>query len=165
MLGEAGSVASLLGVVVSLGGMGFAIWQLSRLRGETRAAREASEATRRAIGRELASTELTRLSERIQGLKEIHRIGDRLRALDLYSDIVGMLLEIRRRHPGLSSDQRIKIVQATTQIIEMERSVESLDAGIPQDTASQLNNILTGIQSTLLSELEDQLQETAQRGT
>jgi hypothetical protein len=80
MLGDAGSVASLVGVMVSVGGLGFAIWQLTRLRGETRAAREASEATRRALGRELASTELARLHGRLQSLKEMHRSGDRLRA-------------------------------------------------------------------------------------
>jgi len=161
MLGDAGSIASLAGVVVSLVGLGFAILQIRKLRGETRAAREASEATRRAVGRELAGTELTRLNGRIQGLKEIHRGGDRLRALDLYPEIVGMLLDIRRRHPGLSDDQRMNILQATTKISEMERSIETLEGEIPQETASQLNNALTDIQSTLLPELEDQLQETA----
>ena len=161
MLGDAGSIASMVGVVVSLVGLGFAILQIRKLRGETRAAREASEATRRVLGRELTGIELTRLNGRIQGLKEIHRGGDRLRALDLYPEIVGMLLDIRRRHPGLSDNQRMKIVQATTQISEMERSIETLEEEIPQETASQLNNALTVIQSTLLPELEDQLQDTA----
>ena len=82
---------------------------------------------RQAVGRELAGTDLTRLNGRIQGLKEIHRGGDRLRALDLYPEIVGMLLDLRRRHPGLSDDQRMKIVQATTKITEMERSTETLE--------------------------------------
>ena len=72
-----------------------------------------------------------------------------------------MLLDIRRRHPGLSDEQRLKIVQATTQISEMERSIETLEAEIPQEMASQLNNALIVIQSTLLLELEDQLQDTA----
>ena len=43
----------------------------------------------------------------------------------------------------------------------MERSIETLEGAIPQETASELNNALTDIQSTLLPELEDQLQETA----
>ena len=161
MLSDVGSIASMVGVVVFLVGLGFAILQIRKLRGETRSAREASEATRKAPGRELAGTDLTRSNGRIQGLNEIHRGGDRLRALDLYPEIVGMLLDIRRRHPGLSDEQRLKIVQATTQISEMERSIETLEAEIPQEMASQLNNALIVIQSTLLLELEDQLQDTA----
>ncbi len=65
MLDDAGSIASLAGVGVSLVGLGFSILQLRKLRGETRAAREAVEATCRAIGRELPNTELTRLGERM----------------------------------------------------------------------------------------------------
>ena len=58
MLGDAGSIASLAGAAISLLGLGFAILQIAKLRGETRAARVAAEAAERAIGRELAITEL-----------------------------------------------------------------------------------------------------------
>ena len=102
MLGDAGSIASLVGVVVSLLGLSFAIVQLAKLRGETKAAKEAAEATQRAIGRELVITELTRLNGMIQALKEIHLQGDRTRALAQYTGIVESLLDVRRRHPGLS---------------------------------------------------------------
>jgi hypothetical protein len=58
MLGDAGSIASIVGVVVSLVGLGFAIWQLARLRGETRAAREAAEETRQSVRRDLAMSDI-----------------------------------------------------------------------------------------------------------
>ena len=54
----------MVGVVVSLVSLAFAILQIRKLRGETKATREAAEATRRSIGLELASRELTRLGER-----------------------------------------------------------------------------------------------------
>ena len=159
MLADAASIASLVGVVVSLGGLGIAIRQLTRLRGETRAARKAAEATRRAIGRELASRELTRLGERIQVLKDLHRGGNRERCLDTYAEIRDLFLEIRRRHPGLSDQQRANILRAIARISDIESRVETLESEIPSDSAADFNGILTDIQSTLLPQLEDQLQE------
>ena len=101
MLTEAGSVASRAGLVVSLGGLGFAIWHILRLRGETRAAREAAEEARRAMSRETARMTLTRVNERIEGLKELHRNGEWYRALDRYPEIRRMLIDIRIRHPEM----------------------------------------------------------------
>lgn len=160
MLADAGSIASLVGVAVSLGGLGFAIWQLTRLRGETRAAREAAESTRRAIRRELSSTELTRLDERIQGLKELHRTGNRQGCLDAYAEIRHLLLEIRRRHPGLSDQERSGILRAIDQISEMEAAVEGVEGEIAPDMVASFNAELTDFQSNLLPQLEDQLQES-----
>ena len=104
MLGEAGSIASVVGLLVSLLGLGFALLQLSRLRGEARAAREAAEETRQLLLRDSAGTDLTRIGERIQGLIEIHRSGDRARALDRYPEIYRLLIEIRRNHPNLDEE-------------------------------------------------------------
>jgi len=159
MLGDAGSIASLVGVTVSLGGLGFAILQLKKLRGETRAAREASEATRRAVGRELASTELTRLRERIDALKELHRGRVRERCLASYPEIRDLFLEIRRRHPGLSDRERANVLRATVQISEMETALETLEGEMTPEMVVDFNAKLTVFQTGLLPRLEDQLQE------
>ena len=161
MLGDAGSIASLAGVAVSLLGLGFAILQIRKLRGETRAAREAADATRRAIGRELASAELARLGERIEVLKELHRSGDRARSLVGYPEIRNLFLEIRRRHPGLSVVDKRNIVRAIAQIGDMETAVEALQGEITPEISADFNGILTGLQTKLLPLLEDQLQEHA----
>lgn len=159
MLGDAGSVASLAGVAVSLVGLGFAILQLIRLRGETRAAREAAEATRKALGRDLAIADVNRPQERLQVLKEIHRDGNRQRALDRYPEIIELLRDIRRRHPGLSDADRANIRRAVTEISEMERTVEQLEQNIPRDLWTRFNQTLTGFQSGLLAELKDRLRQ------
>ena len=157
MLTEAGSVASLVGVIVSLSGLGFAILQIWKLRGETRAAKEAAEAARQAIRRNLTITEITRLSERIQGLAELHRIGDRVRSLERYPEIRESFLEIRRQHTGLSEQHRESMMSAMYQIADMERRVESLEGAIPPELSVEFNSTLSTFQLTLLPELEDQL--------
>ena len=159
MLGDAGSIASLVGVVVSLGGLGFALWQLSRLRGETRAARESAEATRRAGGRDLALTDVTRLNERLQALKQIHRDGNKQRALDRYPEIIELFVDVRRRQPGLSQEARVRIQRAINDISAMERDIEPVQGNITPELAGRCNRTLTDLQSTLLPELEDRLQQ------
>lgn len=159
MLGNAGSIASILGVAISLIGLGFAILQIIKLRGETRVAIKVAEATRRAIGREIASTELTTLGGRIDALKELHRNRDRERCLAVYPEIRGLLLEIRRRHPGLSDLERVNVIRAIAQIAEMERAIDLLQGEMTSETVGEFNSELTGLQTELLIRLEDQLQE------
>ena len=160
MLGDAGSIASLAGVVVSLLGLSFAIWQLARLRGETKASREASEATRRALGRDLAIADVSRLNERLQRLKEIHREGNRQRALDSYPEVVELISDIRHRHPSLPLENRANLLRTISDISDIEATVESLDQQIGIELARNFNRTLTDFQITLLPELEDLLEES-----
>ena len=157
MLGEVGSVASIVGLLVALLGLGFALLQLSRLRGETRAARDAAEETRRLLRRDLAGTDLTRLSERIQGLMEMHRSGDRGRALDRYPEIQRLLIEIRRQHPNLTEEHRDRIQEAIATLRDMQSELERLAGNIPQPVIANFNSALLLLQSELLVELEDLL--------
>ena len=159
MLSEIGSIASVVGVLVSRLGLGFALLQLRKLRGETRAAREASEETRRLLSRDLVSTDLTRLNERIQGLIELHRSGDRRRALDRYPEIWDSLIRIRRRHPNLSEEHRRQIQNAVETITNMQRQSEELEGdALPKEIISDFNVELLKLQSMLLAALEDELQ-------
>ena len=157
MLGEVGSVASIVGLLVALLGLGFALLQLSRLRGETRAARDAAEETRRLQRRDLAGTDLTRLNERIQGLVEMHRSGDRGRALDRYPEIQRLLIAIRRQHPNLSAEHRHQLQEAVATLRNMQGALERLEGAIPQPLIADFNSILLLLQSELLVELEDLL--------
>ena len=158
MLSEIGSIASVVGVLVSLLGLGFALLQLRKLRGETRAAREASEETRRLLRRDLTGTDLTRLSERIQGLIELHRSGDRARALDRYPEIRGLFIDIQRQHPNLSEEHRRQIQSAVNIITNMQLEVEGLGGDIPQEIGRRFNGDLVRFQAALLVELEDFLE-------
>ena len=151
-----GNSASIAGVVVSLLGLGFAILQIRKLRGETRAALEAAQETRQAIGRELTTAKLTSLDNGLQELKRVHREGDRLKALDFYYQIQTMLAEVRRRHPDLDSGRQEAIAGAARDISVMESQVEELDSEFPMETkAAAFNNTLSRIQRELIPLLED----------
>lgn len=159
MLGEAGSIASIAGLLVSLSGLGFALLQLSRLRGEARAAREAAEETRQLLRRDSAGTDLTRIGERIQGLIEIHRSGDRARALDRYPEIYRLLIEIRRNHPNLDEECRRQLQEALTIVRDMQGRLEALTGNsIPQSAITSFNAALLLLQTDLLVELQDRLE-------
>ena len=71
------------------------------------------------------------------------------------------MLDVRRRHPGLSEEHRVRILRASTQIREMENAVEGLEGEMPLERVSEFNRRLTDFQSILLPELEDQLQQPA----
>jgi hypothetical protein len=157
MFTDVGSAASLVGVIVSLLGLGFAILQLAKLRGETRAARDAAESARAAIRRELTNTELVRLDGTIQNLKEVHRTRNRDRALYEYATVLRALREIRLSHPTLSPDQQTEISRSISAVSNMEQAVEALPGEILQDASVELNRTLNEIQSGLLLELENQL--------
>ena len=159
MLGDTGSVASLIGVFVSLFGLGFAILQIWKLRGETRAAREAAEETRRAVDREIASISLARVNERIEGLKDLHRQGEWNRALDRYPEISRMLIDIRGRHPGMSAEQRTALQNVVTNLGRIESNIEKSRGSGSQRAAEQFNRHLNRNQLVLV-QLESELQQS-----
>lgn len=153
MLADAGSVASIVGVVVSLGGLGFAILQLRRLRGETRAAREASEATRRAVGARLAVADLGRMTEQIESLVGAHRVGDWGRALLLYPEIRRGLVRIKNRYPDLRDTDAKNILSGVDRLKYMQHNVERVNQIVPLEKVSEFNSYLARIQ-TVLDDLE-----------
>lgn len=154
MLGTVGSIASLAGLPLSLLGLGFAILQLRKLRGETRAAKEAAESVERAVRRDWTNTESARLYGKIEQLKDAHRTGDQSRALSQYADIVESLLDVARRHPDLPENVERDIFHAIEQIQEMESKSEGMEFGIPLDDARAFNRTLSAMQRTLLPQLE-----------
>lgn len=165
MLGDAGSIASLVGLIgvpISLIGLIIAILQIRKLRGETRAARQASEETRRAVSRDLVLGDLIRISERIQALKELHRRDEWAQALHLYPELQRGLITIRSRYSGLSQVDSVKVWQGITRLQHIERIVEAVElarAEIPPQLVSEFNGQLTDIQSTL-AELAIQLEQS-----
>ncbi len=143
MLGTAGSIASLVGAAISLLGLGFAILQLRKLRGETRAARDAAEAVERAVQRDLTISDLASLRENIQELKEAHRRGDRGRAFTGYRDVKSSLTNIELRHPNLTDELLERIRTALSAITEMELYTDSIEGSLPLEQISGFNRTLS----------------------
>ena len=157
MLGDAGSIASLAGLVVSLGGLAIAIWQIIKLRGETRAAAEASAETSRLFRREIAGLNLTRVNERIEALKELHRTSQWDRALDRHTEIRRTLIQVRVSHPGLSEEQRTILQSVIATLRRIENAVEREHTELQPERVGQFIRQLSDGQSSL-AEIESQLQ-------
>jgi hypothetical protein len=160
VLNETGSLAGIAGLMVSLAGFGIALLQISRLRGETRAAKEAAEEALNLFQRDLANTDVARLRERIQRLMELHRERDRNRVLDHYREIWERFLSIRLRLSNLPEDQRREIQRAVEAITEMQRQVEGLDSDrIPIEMYLAFNDQLLSLQTILLPTLEEEIEK------
>ncbi|MDA1219243.1 MAG: hypothetical protein O2909_07360 [Chloroflexi bacterium] len=158
MLGDYGSLASIVGVIVSLFGLGFTILQVLKLRGETRAARVASEETRVVVRRDLTLADLNRIWGRIQALKELQRNRDWNRSLDAYPEIQRGLIDIRNRYPELAEDHNQQLTQGIAALRNIEYTLESASEDIAQETLGEFNQQLSDIQAVLV-ELENQLQQ------
>lgn len=154
MLGTIGSIASLAGAVISLVGLGFAILQLRKLRGETRAAKEASESAERAVRRDQTISGLASLREKIEGLKDAHRRGDRRGAFIGYRDVKSGLVHIELRHPDLTDGLRGQIRDALSAITEMERYTDSIEGTLPPEQVSEFNQTLSILDTGLITELQ-----------
>ena len=154
MFSDIGSGASLVGLVISLLGLGFAIWQLMKVKSTADAARKAAEEARDHFKRELTAVELTRLNGRINHLKEMHRSGHRRRILDHYQFVKESLRDIYRQYPVLSKQQKAAIIRSVAVITAMEFRVETLPDNIEAAVAAELNAELNEMQSSLLVELQ-----------
>lgn len=144
---------STVGVVVSLLGLGFAIWQLMKVKSTADAAKKAAEEARDNFKRELTSVELAHLNGRINHLKEIHRSGNRQRILDHYLFVKESLRDIYRQYPELPDDKRATLTRAVEVISAMEFQVETLGSRIEAAVAAELNAELNEMQGRLLIEL------------
>lgn len=150
MLESIGNWASIAGVTVSIVGLVIAITQIIKLRGESRAAKEAAEATRAAIRRDLTAAEITRVLALLTRLKTIHRSGNRELALEQYYGIIEALNEVRNRHTNLTAEQGAALYQGIAELNAMELAVESLEGVIPRQLSMQMNAVLSEVQALLL---------------
>jgi hypothetical protein len=149
MLDVAGSIASIVGAALSLPALAFTIWYLFRVGSQAQAARQAAEETRRAVGRNLAIADVSRIREQLQALKEFHRMRQWDRALFLYPEIRRGLIHIRSRYPNLPDADSDRIRFGVALLDDMEQAVDRANTDVPEDRVSEFNGRLTQIQTTL----------------
>ena len=157
MFADIGNAASLAGAVISLLGLGFAILQLRKLRGETRAAREASESAERAVRRDLTIGELASLREKVQELKDANRRGDRITIFACYRDVKSGLTNVELHHPDLTDSLRDQIRAALSAITDMERYTDSIEGALPLERLSEFNGDLSDLDTGLITDLQKRM--------
>lgn len=148
-----GSIASVVGVAVSLLGFWAAVVAMKRAgkaRDAAAAAQEASQEARTTVTRIITSVDLDRAIALIQRLKLLHRDGKWEASSGHYQDLRQMLVDIGARHPEPSQELRETLRLATAQISAIEMSVDRAlsDHNDPRGAAN-FNRALNTIQEHL----------------
>ncbi|MCY4653063.1 MAG: hypothetical protein OXC95_07855 [Dehalococcoidia bacterium] len=145
-----GSVFSVIGVVVSVVGLAWAILEAHSAKSAAQAAEQATVETRDSIGRYLAATDLARAIGLIQRLKLLHRESRWEAALEQYQAVRAIISSIAARHPDLETETKRLLALAREQISVMEDYVETqVSRSLEPDDMGRLNRQLNQIQSHL----------------
>ena len=148
--GNWGSLASVVGVFVSLAGLSWAIREARRARSAAQAARAAASETRSYIARHLQVVNSERAIALIQRIKLLHEIDRWEVAMEQYQPLRAMLADIIARCPESQPEIRGKLTTARNLVGRMENFVgERISQGISEDDRSLLNRELNSIQSDL----------------
>ena len=146
-----GNIFSVIGVVVSVVGLAWAIREARRARSAAQAAERATVETRASIGHRLAATDLERGIGLIQRLKSLHREGHWDAALEQYQTLRAIISDIIARYSELELEVRERLNRARTSLSEMEKSVEHVLQGREDADPASLNGQLNEIQIDLES--------------
>ncbi len=148
-----GSIASVVGVAVSLLGLWAALVAVKRAgkaRESADAAQTASRQARAAVTRVITGVDLERAIALIQRLKLLHRDEKWEASSGHYQDLRHMLVDIGARHPEPSQELSEVLQGATARISVIEVSVDrALRDGSDPRGAVNFNRELDTIQANL----------------
>lgn len=150
LAGNWGSWVSVLGVIVSSVGLGWAISEARRARNASQAARTAARETRSYIARHLQAVDLERAIALIQRIKDLHNGGRWQTAMEQYQPLRALLADIIARSSDSQTELRRKLANARTLILTTENFVgERGGQAIDEHDRSELNQSLNRVQSEL----------------
>lgn len=149
-----GGLASVIGVVVSVIGLGWAIREARKARAAAQSAEEMAEAVKlealESIGRHFLAVEIERAIALIQRLKLLHSTGRWEAALEQYQTLRALTSSIIARSPEQERTRRERLVSSRALISDMESYVDSRDnEELRSEGGSTLNQQLNAIQSDL----------------
>ena len=145
LIGNWGSLASALGLLVSIIGFSIAVYQTMRSRKAAEAAERAVIETKEGLAKNDATVDLATASERIGELRRIFRQDgvDSDRAFDIVSNIRRMLSDISVQHPNLNEDDRRNLQEAANTLGRIEW--RTFNQGYSDDD----EHLLLGIESLI----------------
>ena len=145
-----GDIATVVGIVVSLGGLGWAIKEARGARSASQAAETAASETRDQIARHLQTVDLHRAIGLIERIKTLHDNDRWEAAREHYQALRAMLSDVIARCPENQTEFREKLATARAIIRDTENFVrERIGKAIEDLDRSQLNQSLNDIQSEL----------------
>ncbi len=148
--GTWGDIATIVGIMVSLGGLGWAIKEARGARTASEAAKAAASETRDEVASHLQAVDLQRAIGLIERVKTLHD-NDRWEASrEHYPTLRAMLSDVIARCPEDQAGVREKLATARTIVGDMENFVRPrVSRAIPERDRSRLNQSLNDIQSVL----------------
>ena len=145
-----GDIATVVGVVASLVGLGWAIKEARGARSASKAAQTAANETQEQIARHLQTVDLQRAIGLIQLVKTLHDNNQWEAAKEHYQTLREMLTWIIARCLEHQIEFRERLTTARTEITLMDDLVrQDIIQGIEEDDRSRLNQNLNNIQSDL----------------
>ena len=145
-----GDIATIIGIVVSLIGLAWAIREARGARSASEAAEAAASDTRKQIAQHLQALDLQRaigLTERIKTLHDNERWEA---SREHYQTLRAMLSDVIARCPEIYTDIREKLATARTNVREMDNLVRRRGSQpISDRDRSRFNLTLNDIQSDL----------------
>ena len=150
-----GGLASAVGLVVSTGGLAYAIVVARGARSASRAAQTAANETRTQIARHLQTVDLERAIGTIQRIKLLHDIRRWEAAMEQYPALRTMLSGISARCSGEKENARSILEQGIKRVENMENFVRKcINSGIGDSELADLedlNPVLNEIERTLVA--------------
>ena len=145
-----GNLASVIGVIVSVGGLAWAVVEARGARSAAQSAEQAALETKDNIGRHLLAIDLERAINLIQRLKLLHSTGRWEAALEQYQALRAMLSDIIARYPNDESELSERLISARYLIQEIEGYVEAQNnRDFENEDVARLNQQLNKVQSDL----------------
>ena len=145
-----GDLATLVGILVSLGGLGWAIKEARGARTASEAARAAASETRDQIAHHLQTVDLQRAIGLIERIKTLHDNGRWEASTELYQTLSEMLSDVIARCPENQADGREKLMTARSTIRQIENRVrQRVSRPITENDRARWNRRLSSIQSDL----------------
>ena len=143
-----GDIATLVGIIVSVGGLSWAIIEANGARTASEAAEEAAKDARDQIAHHLQTTDLHRAIGLIERIKTLHTNDRWEGSVELYQSLRAMLSDVIARSPKNKIDVRQKLSRAIANVRTMEDSVRDRGA-VSKRERSRFNGTLNEIQSNL----------------
>ncbi len=145
-----GDVATVIGIIVSLVGLGWAIKEAHGAKSASQAAQVAAYETRDQVARHLQAVDLQRAIGLIERIKTLHDSESWEAARQHYQTLRRMLSDVIVRCPGEQREEREKLSTARAYVSEMDNSVRlHSSGGVSNRDKSLFNRVLNDIQSDL----------------
>lgn len=138
-------ILTIVGLIISIGGFAFAIWQIIKTKKAAFAAKEASINAREALQTNIMLVDMSLYASMIDEIKSFLRNHRYESALIRVTDLISQLIQIRHMEHFSSKESPASFQEIFTQLSILRENLEQIinDPEFPLDIVS-VNKILSG---------------------